>query len=66
MNASAVMIFMVQARVLPWSLIDCVAVPAIVGGQIGAHLLHRINEKVLRIAIVCIGMALTVGLFVTK
>jgi uncharacterized protein len=66
MNASAVLIFLVQARVLPWGLIVCVAAPAIVGGQIGAHLLHRVNEKALRIAIVCIGMALTVGLFVTS
>jgi uncharacterized protein len=66
MNASAVAIFLVQSRALPWSLIACVAAPAIIGGQIGAHLLHRVNEKVLRIAIVCIGIALTVGLFVTK
>jgi uncharacterized protein len=66
MNASAVLIFLVQARVLPWSLIACVAIPAIVGGQIGAHLLRRVNEKVLRIAIVCIGIALTAGLFVTS
>jgi uncharacterized membrane protein YfcA len=66
MNASAVVIFLVQARTLPWGLIACVAVPAIVGGQIGAHLLHRVNEKVLRVAIVCIGIALTIGLFLTK
>lgn len=66
MNASAVLIFLVQARVLPWLLVTCVAIPAIVGGQIGAHLLHRVHEKVLRIAIVCIGIALTVGLFVTR
>jgi uncharacterized protein len=66
MNASAVLIFLVQARVLPWSLIACVAVPAIVGGQIGAHLLRRVNEKALRVAVVCIGIALTVGLFVTS
>jgi uncharacterized protein len=66
MNASAVLIFLVQARVLPWPLIACVAIPAIVGGQIGAHMLRRVNEKALRIAIVCIGMALTVGLFVTS
>jgi uncharacterized protein len=65
MNASAVLIFLIQARVLPWMLIACVAIPAIVGGQIGAHLLRRVNEKVLRVAIVCIGIALTVGLFVT-
>ncbi|MBM7123940.1 sulfite exporter TauE/SafE family protein [Dyella flava] len=66
MNASAVLIFLVEARVLPWLQIACVAVPAIFGGQIGAHLLHRINENVLRIAIVCIGVALTIGLFVTS
>jgi uncharacterized protein len=66
MNASAVLIFLVQARVLPWSLIACVAIPAIVGGQIGAHLLRRVNEKALRVAVVCIGIALTVGLFVTS
>ncbi|MBE1162847.1 sulfite exporter TauE/SafE family protein [Dyella acidiphila] len=66
MNASAVAIFLVQARTLPWPLIGCVAIPAIVGGQLGAHLLHRVNEKVLRIAIVAIGVALTVGLFLLK
>jgi uncharacterized membrane protein YfcA len=64
MNAAAVAIFLVQARALPWPLIACVAIPAIVGGWIGAQLLHRINESVLRIAVVCIGIALTVGLFV--
>ncbi|TPQ46417.1 transporter, partial [Burkholderia ubonensis] len=37
---------------------------AIVGGLLGAWALHRVNERVLRIAIVCIGAALTVGLFV--
>jgi uncharacterized membrane protein YfcA len=66
MNASAVVIFLVQARVLPWLLIVCVAISAVAGGQIGAYLLHRVNEKALRIAIVCIGIALTVGLFVMK
>lgn len=66
MNASAVVIFLIQARHLPWLLILCVAVPAILGGQIGAQLLHRVNEKVLRIAVVCIGTVLTVGLFVMK
>ena len=36
---------------------------AILGGLAGAWALQRVNEKVLRIAIVCIGVALTVGLF---
>ncbi|HTV86205.1 MAG TPA: sulfite exporter TauE/SafE family protein [Dyella sp.] len=66
MNASAVVIFLIQARMLPWLQIVCVAVPAIAGGQLGAHLLHRVNENALRIAVVCIGVALTVGLFVTS
>ena len=66
MNASAVLIFLAEARVLPWLLIACVAVPAIVGGQIGAHLLRKVNETALRIAVVCIGSVLTVGLFVTS
>jgi uncharacterized membrane protein YfcA len=63
MNAAAVAIFLLQAHLLPWRLILCVALPAIIGGQLGAYLLHRINEKVLRVAVVCIGIALTVGLF---
>lgn len=66
MNAAAVVIFMLQAHTLPWLLIACVAVPAIVGGQIGAYLLRRVNEKVLRVIVVCIGIALTVGLFVKQ
>jgi uncharacterized protein len=64
-NASAVAIFLVQAHRLPWFFIACVMFPSILGGWIGAQLLHRVNEGVLRIAIVCIGAALTVGLFVT-
>lgn len=63
MNAAAVVIFLIQAHTLPWLLIACVAVPAILGGQIGAYMLRRVNEKVLRVVVVCIGVALTVGLF---
>ena len=66
MNAAAVAIFLVQAHRLPWLLIACVAVPAIIGGQVGALLLRRINEKLLRVVVVCIGIALTVGLFVKQ
>jgi hypothetical protein len=34
------------------------------GGLLGAWAVHRVNETLLRIAIVCIGLALTVALFV--
>jgi uncharacterized membrane protein YfcA len=39
------------------------AAGAILGGLAGTWALHRVNEKALRVAIVCIGVALTVGLF---
>jgi uncharacterized membrane protein YfcA len=39
------------------------AAGAILGGLAGSWALHKVNEKALRIAIVCIGIALTVGLF---
>jgi uncharacterized protein len=63
MNAAAVAIFMFQAHTLPWLQIACVALPVIAGGQLGAYLLNRVNEKALRLGIVCIGVALTIGLF---
>ena len=36
---------------------------AIAGGIMGGLLLHKLNERVLRVAIVLIGIALTIGLF---
>jgi len=36
---------------------------AIVGGLAGAWALKRVNERALRVAIVCLGVALTIGLF---
>jgi uncharacterized membrane protein YfcA len=62
MNAAAVVIFMARTRV-DWHVVVCVAVAAIIGGQLGVLLLRRINEKLLRICVVVVGVALTVGLF---
>jgi hypothetical protein len=39
-------------------------VGAIIGGLLGSWALYRVNEKALRVAIVCISIALTIGLFV--
>jgi uncharacterized membrane protein YfcA len=36
---------------------------AIIGGQIGAWLMMRVDEKKLRVGVVCIGVVLTVALF---
>ena len=63
MNASAVAIFMFS-RDVAWRQVAVVAIAALAGGQLGAYALDRVNEKVMRICIVLLGVALTVGLFV--
>jgi uncharacterized membrane protein YfcA len=62
MNASAVLIFVFSPDVR-WFQAGVCCAGALIGGVIGAHMLNRVNEKALRIVIVCIGVALTVGLF---
>jgi uncharacterized membrane protein YfcA len=62
MNASAVVLFVTSPEVR-WLQAGVLAVGAILGGLAGTWALHRVNEKALRIAIVGIGIALTVGLF---
>ena len=63
MNASAVMLFVTSPQV-HWREAVVLGAGAIVGGLLGSWALHRVNEKALRLAIVGIGMALTIGLFV--
>jgi uncharacterized membrane protein YfcA len=63
MNASAVAIF-VFSRDVAWKQVAVVAAAAIAGGQLGAYALNRVNEKVMRICIILVGIALTIGLFV--
>lgn len=62
MNASAVVLFITSPE-LHWLQAAVLAVGAILGGLAGTWALHRVNEKALRVAIVGIGIALTVGLF---
>lgn len=63
MNAAAVAIFALRTHV-DWRIIAIVAVAAIIGGQLGVIALRRINETVLRVAVILIGTALTIGLFI--
>jgi uncharacterized membrane protein YfcA len=63
MNASAVLIFAFSPDV-HWRAALAVAAGAIAGGQLGAWMMLRVNETALRIAVVCIGAALTVALFI--
>ena len=62
MNASAVLLFIASPQV-HWLDACVLGAGAIVGGLVGAWALKRVNERVLRAAVVCLGAALTVGLF---
>jgi uncharacterized membrane protein YfcA len=62
MNASAVVIFLISSQVA-WTQAAVVGVGALAGGQVGAYALNRVNEKIMRLCIVALGLALTIGLF---
>jgi uncharacterized membrane protein YfcA len=62
MNASAVAIFLFSPD-LHWPQAMVTAAGATIGGVAGARLIHVIDEKILRLFIVGVGAALTVGLF---
>lgn len=63
MNASAVVMFVTSPQV-HWLAAVVLGTGAMLGGLLGSWALHRVNEKVLRVAIVGIGICLTIGLFV--
>ena len=63
MNAAAVLLFVASPQV-HWLQAGVLGGGAIVGGLAGTWALRRVNERALRIAIVCLGVALTIGLFV--
>jgi uncharacterized membrane protein YfcA len=62
MNASAVLLFVTSPEV-HWVPAIVLGIGAIIGGLMGAWALHRINERLLRMAVVAIGVGLTVALF---
>jgi uncharacterized membrane protein YfcA len=62
MNAAAVLLFVTSPEV-HWLEAGVLGSGAIIGGLMGAWALHRINERVLRMVIVAIGVCLTIGLF---
>jgi len=63
MNASAVLIFIFSPEVR-WLQAGIASAGAITGGILGGLLLHKLNERVLRVIIVLIGIVLTIGLFI--
>jgi uncharacterized membrane protein YfcA len=62
--ASAVAI-RVFSRDVHWLQALVTAIGASFGGWAGALMLRRVNEKLLKLAVVAIGVALTIGLFWT-
>jgi len=62
MNASAVAIFVFSSEVR-WVEAAITSAGAIIGGIAGGLMMQRINERVLRVVITLIGVALTLGLF---
>jgi hypothetical protein len=61
MNASAVLLFVTSPNV-HWLAALVLGLGAIIGGLMGSWALHRVNEKALRVAVVVIGVCLTIGL----
>ena len=61
-NASAVALFALSPEA-HWREALVLSAGAMLGGLAGAWALHRINEKLLRVLVVCIGISLTIGLF---
>ena len=62
MNFTAVLIFLFSGQVR-WIQAGVACAGALIGSFFGARMLAHVNEKVLRIVVVVIGVALTVGLF---
>jgi uncharacterized membrane protein YfcA len=62
-NAAAVVIFAFSHDV-HWMLALVLAIGSIIGGQLGAWMLLRVNERLLQYAVVGIGAALTIAMFV--
>ncbi|MBS0378146.1 MAG: sulfite exporter TauE/SafE family protein [Proteobacteria bacterium] len=62
MNASAVAIFVFSPEVR-WFAAAVASAGAIIGGVVGGLMLQKVNERALRMVVVAIGIALTIGLF---
>jgi uncharacterized membrane protein YfcA len=62
MNASAVLVFVLSGEVR-WLAAVVAGIGAMLGSVIGARMMLRVNERVLRIVVIVIGVTLTIGMF---
>ncbi len=65
MNAAAVVIFLFTPGI-PWTRVAVISLGAMLGGYAGAHLLQRVDEKVIRGFVILLGLCLTAGLFLRQ
>lgn len=63
MNFSAVLIFALSPEV-HWTHAAVLGAGGVLGGVLGAVLLPRVNDRWLRIGVIVLGIALTIGLFI--
>jgi uncharacterized membrane protein YfcA len=63
MNAAAVLVFLFTPHI-PWTRVGVVCVGAIAGGYLGAILLKRVDERLIRGFVVVLGVCLSIGLFI--
>lgn len=64
-NTTSLLVFLFSPALI-WIPALLLGAGAILGGMLGAWVLRHVPEKALRLLIVIIGIALTVGLFVTR
>ncbi len=62
MNAAAVVVFLFTPHI-PWLRVAVLCVGAIAGGYLGALLLKRVDERLIRGFVVVLGVCLSIGLF---
>ena len=65
MNAAAVVVFLFTPHI-PWVRVAALCIGAVCGGYLGALLLKRVDERLIRIFVVVLGLCLTVGLFLRQ
>ena len=65
MNAAAVGIFLFTPGI-PWLQVAVLCSGAVVGGYLGAQMLKKVDERLIRGFVVILGLALTVGLFLRE
>lgn len=63
-NTAAMVVFLVSSSHIAWLAAGIMAGCALVGGYIGAHIARRVPTVVLRLVVICLGLATSIDLLV--